>query len=100
MIEVRGYIDDLLANEEYRDFLMSIEDSDEFFITMIDAPIVYNSKPIGVVNDIDFDDRTWSGVIWSDSAIEIDVCNDNTFNEIKGEYEARRFIKKGLGRRT
>lgn len=77
MIEVRGYIDDLLANKEYKDFLEDIEDSDEFFITMIDAPIIYNGKPIGVVNDIDFDDRTWSGVIWADSAIEIDVCNDN-----------------------
>lgn len=77
MIEVRGYIDDLLANKEYQDFLKDIEDEDEFFITMIDAPIIYNGKPIGVVNDIDFDDRTWSGVIWTDSVTEIDVCNNN-----------------------
>lgn len=77
MIEVRGYIDDLLANEEYKNFFASIEDQEEFLMTMIDAPIIQNGKPIGVVNDIDFEDMTWSGVIWADSAIEIDVCNDN-----------------------
>ena len=75
MIEARGYIDDLLASKEYKSFFASIEDQEEFLMTMIDAPIIQNGKPIGVVNDIDFEDRTWSGVIWADSIIGIDPCN-------------------------
>ena len=75
MIEVRGYIDDLLASEEYKNFFASIEDQEEFLMTMIDAPIIYNGKPIGVINDIDFEDRTWCGVIWTNARVEIDPCN-------------------------
>ncbi len=75
MIEVRGYIDDLLANKKYEDFLIDIEDKDEFFTSMIDAPIIHNGKPIGVINDIDFEDRTWGGVIWTNARVEIDLCN-------------------------
>ena len=75
MIEVRGYIDDLLANEEYKNFFADIEDQEEFLMTMIDAPIIKNGKPVGVINDIDFEDMTWSGVIWANARIEIDPCN-------------------------
>ena len=75
MIEVRGYIDDLLVNEEYKNFFADIEDQEEFLMTMIDAPIIQNSKPIGVVNDIDFEDMTWSGVVWNNTLVEIDPCN-------------------------
>ena len=75
MIEVRGYIDTLLASEEYGDFFADIENQEEFLMTMIDTPIIYNGKPVGVVNDIDFEDMTWSGVIWSNTQIEIDLCN-------------------------
>lgn len=75
MIEVRGYIDDLLASEEYKNFFVSIEDQEEFLMTMIDAPIIQNGKPIGVVNDIDFEDMTWGGVIWNNARVEIDLCN-------------------------
>ena len=75
MIEVRGYIDDLLANEEYKNFFADIENKEEFLMTMIDAPIIKNGKPVGVVNDIDFDDMTWSGVIWNNARVEIDLCN-------------------------
>ena len=75
MIEVRGYIDDLLANEEYKNFFADIENQEEFLITMIDAPIIKNGKPVGVINDIDFEDMTWSGVIWVNAGIEINPCN-------------------------
>lgn len=75
MIEVRGYIDDLLASEEYKSFFADIEDQEEFLVTMIDAPIIQNGKPIGVINDIDFEDRTWGGVIWTNARVEIDLCN-------------------------
>lgn len=75
MIEVRGYIDDLLANKKYEDFLKGIEDKDDFFTSMIDAPIIHNGKPVGVINDIDFEDRTWGGVIWTNARVEIDPCN-------------------------
>ena len=75
MIEVRGYIDDLLASEEYENFFASIEDQEEFLMTMIDAPIIQNGKPIGVVNDIDFEDMTWSGVAWNNTLVEINPCN-------------------------
>ena len=75
MIEVRGYIDNLIVNEEYKNFFASIEDQEEFLMTMIDAPIIQNSKPIGVVNDIDFEDGTWGGVIWCNTQMEIDPCN-------------------------
>lgn len=61
MIEVRGYIDGLLANKKYEDLIKGIKNIDEFFMTMIDAPIIQNGKPIGVVNNIDFEERTWSG---------------------------------------
>lgn len=75
MIEVRGYIDDLLVNEEYKSLFADIEDQEEFLMTMIDAPIIQNGKPIGVINDIDFEDMTWSGVIWGNTQMEIDLCN-------------------------
>lgn len=75
MIEVRGYIDNLLASKEYKSFFADIEDQEEFLITMIDAPIIQNGKPVGVINDIDFEDRTWSGVIWNNTLVEIDLCN-------------------------
>lgn len=75
MIEVRGYIDNLIANEEYKSFFADIEDQEEFLMTMIDAPIIQNGKPIGVINDIDFDDMTWGGVIWTNARVEIDLCN-------------------------
>lgn len=75
MIEVRGYIDNLIVNEEYKNFFASIEDQEEFLMTMIDAPIIQNGKPIGVINDIDFEDRTWGGVIWNNVRVEIDLCN-------------------------
>lgn len=73
MIEVRGYIDDLLTSKEYKGVFASIKDQEEFLITMIYAPIIQNGKPVGVVNNIDFEDRTWSGVIWS--IIGINPCN-------------------------
>ena len=75
MIEVRGYIDDLLANEEYKNFFADIENQEEILLTMIDAPIIKNGKPVGVINDIDFEDMTWSGVIWVNAGIEINPCN-------------------------
>lgn len=75
MIEVRGYIDDLLVSEEYENIFASIEDQEEFLMTMIDAPIIQNGKPIGVVNDIDFEDMTWSGVVWNNTLVEINPCN-------------------------
>ena len=75
MIEARGYIDCLLASKEYKNFFASIEDQEGFLMTMIDAPIIHNGKPVGVVNDIDFEDMTWSGVIWNNTLVEIDPCN-------------------------
>ena len=75
MIEVRGYIDNLIVNKEYKSFFADIEDQEEFLMTMIDAPIIQNGKPVGVINDIDFDDMTWSGVIWGNTQMEIDLCN-------------------------
>lgn len=75
MVEVRGYIDDLLANKEYKGVLADIGDQEEFLMTMIDAPIIQNGKPIGVINDIDFDNMTWSGVVWNNTLVEIDPCN-------------------------
>lgn len=74
MIEVRGYIDDLLANKEQKDAIRNIEDQDEFLMSMIDAPILYNGKVIGVINDIDLDENTWCGIIWGDMVIDIDLC--------------------------
>lgn len=75
MIEVSGYIDNLLANKKYESFLIGIEDKDDFLASMVDVPIIQNGKPIGVVNDIDFEDMTWSGVIWNNTLVEIDPCN-------------------------
>ena len=74
MVEVRGYINDLIANEEYKDIIKDIQDKEEFLVSMIDAPILYNGKVIGVINDIDLDENAWYGGIWGDLAIDIDVC--------------------------
>ena len=76
MIEVHVYIKDLMAKEEYRDFIKDIENPDEFLISAIDAPIIRNGKAIGVINDVDFDDGIIYGVFWGDMAIEVDVCNE------------------------
>ena len=76
MIEVHGYIKDLIAKEEYRDFIKDIENPDEFLISAIDAPIIRNGKAIGVINDVDLDDGIIYGVFWRDIAIEVDVCNE------------------------
>jgi len=74
MIEVRGYIDDLLANKDQKDAIRNIEDQDEFLMSMIDSPIIYKGKAIGVINDIDLDENTWCGIIWGDMVIDIDPC--------------------------
>ena len=76
MVEVRGYINDLLADKEYEDFFKGIENKDDFFASMVDAPIIYKGKPIGVINDIDFDDQSWLGVIWMDSILEVNLYNN------------------------
>ena len=85
MIEVRGYIDDLLANKEQKDAIRNIEDRDEFLMSMIDAPIVYKGKAIGVINDIDLDENIWYGILWGDMAINIDLCREyiSSFQLIK-----------------
>lgn len=64
MVEVRGYINDLIANEEYKDIIKGIKDKEGFLVSMIDAPILYNGKVIGVINDIDLDENAWYGVLW------------------------------------
>ena len=69
MIEVSGYIKDLLARQNAKEYLTGINDKEEFILSMIDAPILFNGKPIGVVNSVD--DEFWTGVIWRDSAIEV-----------------------------
>lgn len=74
MIEVRGYIDDLLVNKEQKDAIRDIEDRDEFLMSMIDTPIIYKGKVIGVINDIDLDENIWYGILWGDIAIDIDLC--------------------------
>lgn len=74
MIEVRGYINGLLANKEYKDFISGISDKEEFLMSMIDAPIIYKGKAIGVINDIDLDENIWCGVLWGDMAVDIDLC--------------------------
>lgn len=76
MIEVRGYIKDLIAKEEYKDFIKDIDSQDEFLVSAIDAPIIRNGKVIGVINDIDLDEGIIYGVFWEDIAIEVDVCNE------------------------
>ena len=76
MIEVRGYIKDLIAKKEYKDFIKDIDSPDEFLVSAIDAPIIRNGKEIGVINDIDLDEGIIYGVFWGDIAIEVDVCNE------------------------
>ncbi len=74
MVEVRGYINDLIANEEYKDIINGIQDKEGLLMSMIDAPILYNGKVIGVINDIDLDENAWCGIIWGDMVIDIDPC--------------------------
>lgn len=85
MIEVRGYIDDLLADKEQKDAIRDVEDKNEFLMSMIDAPIIYKGKVIGVINDVDLDENIWYGILWGDMAIDIDVCREriSSFQLIK-----------------
>lgn len=85
MVEVRGYINELIVNEEYKDIIKGIRDKEGFLMSMIDAPILYNGKVIGVINDIDLDESTWYGVLWGNLAIDIDVCREyiSSLNFIK-----------------
>lgn len=76
MIEVRGYIKDLIAKEEYKDFIKDIDNPDEFLVSAIDAPIICNGKAIGVINDVDLDEGIIYGVFWGNIAIEVDVCHE------------------------
>lgn len=76
MIEVRGYIKDLIAKEENKDFIKNIDNPNEFIISAIDAPIIRNGNVIGVINDVDLDEGIIYGVFWGDIAIEVDVCNE------------------------
>lgn len=76
MIEIHGNINDLIANKEYKDFIESVPSKKFFLTSMIDAPIMLNGKVIGVINEIDFDEETWYGVVWRDLAIDIDVCRE------------------------
>lgn len=85
MVEVRGYINDLIVNEEYKDIIKGIQDKEGFLVSMIDAPILYNGKVIGAINDIDLDENAWYGVLWGNLAIDIDVCREciSSLNLIK-----------------
>lgn len=85
MVEVRGYINDLIANEEHKDIIKGIQDKEGFLMSMIDAPILYNGKVIGVINDIDLDENAWYGVFWGNMAIDINVCREyiSSLNLIK-----------------
>lgn len=76
MIEVRGYIKDLIAKKEYKDFIKDIDNPDEFLVSAIDTPIIRNGKAIGVINDIDLDEGIIYGVFWGDIEIEVDVCHE------------------------
>lgn len=69
MIEVSGYIKDLLVEQNTKECLKNIDDKEEFILSMIDAPILFNGKPIGVINSID--NEFWNGVIWCNPAIEV-----------------------------
>lgn len=85
MVEVRGYINDLIVNEEYKDIINSIQDKEGFLVSMIDSPILYNDKVVGVINDIDLDENAWYGVLWGNMAIDINVCREyiSSLNLIK-----------------
>ncbi len=76
MVEIRGYIENLCANKEYKDFIGEISNKEEFIMSMIDAPIVYKGKAIGVVNDVDLDEGVWYGVLWGNMAIYVDLCSE------------------------
>lgn len=76
MVEIRGYIENLCTNKEYKDFIGGISNKEEFIMSMIDAPIVYKGKAIGVVNDVDLDEGVWYGVLWGNMAIDVDLCSE------------------------
>ncbi len=74
MVEVRGYINSLIANKEYKDLIKNVDDKDDFILSMIDAPIISNDKVVGVINDVDLDEGVWYGVLWGDMSIDINSC--------------------------
>lgn len=76
MVEIRGYIENLCANKEYKDFISGISNKEEFIMSMIDAPIVHKGKAIGVINDVDLNEGTWYGVLWEDMAVDVDLCGE------------------------
>ena len=75
MIEVGGCIKDLLVEQHAKEYLKDIDDIDSFISSMVDAPIMFDGKPIGVINSIDDECECWSGVIWCDPVLCVDSAD-------------------------
>lgn len=77
MIEVSGYLENSLSKPEDKEYLANITDVDEFVSSFVNAPIIMDGKPIGVINEVDLESKMWYGVIWYDGVISVDLCREN-----------------------
>lgn len=88
MIGIQININDLIANEKYKELFENIDDEEEFVISAVDSPIIKNGKVIGVINDVDLDEGIMYGAVWGDAAISIDIQRKriSSIHLIKEEY--------------
>ena len=77
MIEVSGYLENFLGKLEDKEYLANINDIDEFVSSFVNAPIIMDGKPIGVINEVDLESKMWYGAIWYDGVISVDLCRKN-----------------------
>ena len=72
-IEVQGYISDLFADKQYKDIIKNIGNEEEFFMSMIYSPIIFNGNVVGVVTDIDLDEGVWCAICYGNFAVDVDL---------------------------
>ena len=68
MVEIKGKLSDLFKNVNYYPVK---EMTDDILDSMIDRPIVKDSKCIGIIKHVDKDKDEWSGMLFDSTIIRL-----------------------------